>query len=159
MKPLASLVCFFWSIPSVFGSCVTYDMSTWPQNERNHLASVTYRLLFEAGENIVPTLTGDTVCFENSVSDLNTVLSVQVVRDRFQADELVRAQLTQQEQQRQADFETEITTNTFCTAELTELDTRIDAAVDAAPNTVAGIKTLLKSALKKVSRCVRARAR
>ena len=63
------------------------------------------------------------------------------------------------ESQRQQAFTTEISGNNFCDAELSDLDTRIDAAVDAAPNNIAGIKTLLKSALKKVSRCTRARAR
>ena len=63
------------------------------------------------------------------------------------------------ESQRQQEFTNEIDTNNFCTAELADLDTRIDTAVDAAPNNIAGVKTLLKAALKKIARCVRARAR
>ena len=78
--------------------------------------------------------------------------------DRYTVDENQRIAEGIAETQRQQAFKAEVTGNNFCTAELSDLDARIDAAVDAAPNTVAGMKTMLKVALKKVARCVRARA-
>jgi len=85
------------------------------------------------------------------------------------------------EQARQQAFENEITTNNFCSGELSELAAQIDAAIDAwvtarqaemnattnfatlkaalRDQTIPAIGTILKTGVRKLARCVRARAR
>ena len=75
----------------------------------------------------------------------------QVEKDTLDAPEVV-------ESQRQQAFTSEITTNDLCSSELSALDAKIDTAIDAASN-LTQLKTVLKVGLKKVVRCVRARAR
>ena len=58
----------------------------------------------------------------------------------------------------QQGYTDEVTGNTLCTATLTEIDSRIDALINPV-STLAEAKTALKVALKRMARCVRARAR
>ena len=62
------------------------------------------------------------------------------------------------EAQRQQTFTDEIVTNDLCSSELSALDAKIDTAIDGASN-LTQLKTVLKAGLKKMVRCVRARAR
>ena len=75
----------------------------------------------------------------------------QIEKDAIDAPEVA-------ESQRQAAFESEITTNDLCASELSVLDAKIDTAIDAASN-LTQLKTVLKTGLKKIVRCVRAHAR
>ena len=136
--------------------CVPVNSSGWTADQKSKREPVVRRLAFEAGQTVTPTITDTQVCVPDPTFDPVVVLAPLLSRInqsiQTDADEVMVQQQVQQA------FTNEITTNTFCTAELAELDTRIDAAVDAAPNTVSGLKTMLKAALKKMVRCTRARA-
>ena len=75
----------------------------------------------------------------------------QAEKDMLDAPEVAEAQ-------RQQAFTSEISTNDLCSSELSVLDAKIDTAIDAASN-LTQLKAVLKAGLKKVVRCVRARAR
>lgn len=59
------------------------------------------------------------------------------------------------EAQRQATFDTEISTNDLCASDLADLNNKIDTAIDSA-TTVGELKSALKVGLKKIVRCMRA---
>lgn len=160
-------------LPSpAWAACRTLDTTTWTQDQRNRLPAIAYRLVFEAGENIVPTGTGATLCFAGSTVDLPTVLTPTTVLDRYAADETARQTAVTAEQTAQASFTTEIAANNLCEASLADIISRIDAEqatiqtqIDATSN-IAGARTAMttmnqriSAALKKVAKCVRARAR
>ena len=152
-------VCWLLLTNSASAACLTTDRSAWTKAQRERYFMVAYRLVFEAGENIVPTQSGDELCFAGSTVDLVTVLAPVTLLAQIDAAILADQQATAAEQALQAAYDAEVATNDLCTATLAELDSRIDAAIDATPNTVNGMKTLLRAALKKVARCLRARAR
>lgn len=81
----------------------------------------------------------------------DVVAMSQAEKDALDAPDVAAAALAQS-------YMTEITGNTLCEATLTQIDTAIDGLVDPVSN-LAEAKTAMKVALKKVSRCVRARAR
>ena len=78
--------------------------------------------------------------------------------DRFTLEDAARQAAATAEAQRQAAFETEVATNSVCTATLSEIDSRLDTLIDPVGN-FAEVKTAMKIALKRIARCVRARAR
>ena len=147
-------------------ACITYDRSAWTIEQKNFTQAIAYRLIFEAGENIVPTVTGDEVCFANSTVTLPTA---QQILDRFAQDDAARAIEQAAAIAREQAFETEIATNNLCTAELQDIIDRIDVeqaaiqtAIDAS-NNLAQAKTAMTTmnqrvagALKKVAKCLRA---
>ncbi len=170
----------FWA-QYVFAAqiCVSPDMTTWTQDQKNLRIPVAYELLCDAnavdcdaGKN-VPSLSGDSVCVTNPTVDVATVVTAQKILDRYTSDEALRQTATLAEQNRQATFNAEVSTNDLCTAELSDIITRIDTTVATlqgqldATSTNAQFKThirndlypILGAALKKVAKCVRARAR
>jgi hypothetical protein len=133
--------------------------------------AIAYRLHFEAGEDIIPTLQGETICFPNSTVDLPTVLTEQAILDRFAQDEAIRQAARAADAVRQDALRQEVRTNNLCTAELEEITNRIDARIaaaqsqlDAAAN-LAQVKAHLRDQLypaigqmiQAVTRCLKAR--
>ena len=110
------------------------------------------------------------ICTDTTPTDviLESVREMtQAEKDALNAPEVAEAQ-------RQAAFESEITTNDLCTASLAEIETRIDtevdalqAQLDASPNNLAGVKAHLRNQLypklgavfKKLGKCLKARMR
>jgi len=151
----------FWSVVfPVYAAetCVTIPTSTWTQEQKNYRVSLGYKLLFNAGDDIVPTLVGDTICVANPTVDITAVLTSQKILDQYAVNKAASDAATQVEQARQQVFTDELATNTLCQADLADLDTHLDVLIDPV-TTLAEAKTAIKTALKKVARCMRARAR
>ena len=55
--------------------CVTIPTAGWTTRQRAWREGIAYRLLFEAGQNVVPTVTGETLCVANPTVDVPTVLT------------------------------------------------------------------------------------
>ena len=160
---------------SVQAACMSYDTTAWTQSQRNHLSSIAYRLLFEAGENVVPTQTVEgmvsQLCFEGSSSDLNAILAETAILARMQQEAETQAANLAVELLRVQSLEDERRINPLCNAELDALTSRIDQTIANlqgqldATSTVAQVKTHLRdqvypalgTAFKQVARCLRAK--
>lgn len=166
----------FLGMGSAEAACRTLNTSAWTQDQKNMLEAIGYRLVFEAGENIVPTKPDDaTLCFANSTVDLNTVLTESLVLTRYAANQQLAADALAVDQVRQKSFQDELdgtTGNDLCPADLTAITTKIDAVKASLDTEINNITTLLNAkpvlldlnaayatALKKVARCLRATRR
>lgn len=140
--------------------CTTIDTSTWTQEQKNLRQAITYTLSYAADPlaNKLPTLKGDQVCFQDPPFDVPTIITGQKILDQYGVNKAASDAASQAEQARQQVFTDELATNTLCQAELADLDARIDQLFDSV-TTLAEAKTAMKIALKRVARCVRARAR
>lgn len=155
--------------------CKTFDTSTWTQEQKNLLPAIGYRLVFEAGNNIVPTRTDNQLCFESPTVDIATVLTEQTILNRYASDQAARDAAASAEQVRQQGFMDEIvgtTGNDLCPAELDAITAKIDAIKSTLDTEINGVTTLLTAkpvlldlnaayatAFKKVARCLRATRR
>lgn len=89
-------------------------------------------------------------------TDADTVLDS--IEEMSQAEKDTLAAPALAEAAKQQAFTDEVTGNNLCTATLAEIDSAVDALIDPVTN-LAEAKVALKIALKKVGRCIRARAR
>ena len=117
--------------------CVSPDTSFWTSDQRVWRHAIAYRLAFEAGQNIQPTIAGNTICFTDPTFNVEQTLCDDVVDgictgqkmlDKMAqqvVDNNIDAQLNQQ---RSSALQSEILSNDYCLGELTELQTRIDTA-------------------------------
>jgi len=94
--------------PVVFAECVTLDTSAWTQDQKNMRQSVVYSLIYEASENIVPTIRGDQICFKNSTVDVGLIITEQSVLARYTSDESKRQQNMADEQQEISDLRSKV---------------------------------------------------
>lgn len=66
--------------------CVTIDVSGYNQEQKNFLEAASYRLMFEAGDDRVPSLVNNnagTVCFVDPAVNISTVLSQTNVTNKI----------------------------------------------------------------------------
>ena len=147
--------------------CVSPESASWTSDQRVWRHAIAYRLAFEAGQNIQPTIAGSTICFTDPTFNVEQTLCDDVV-DGICTGQKLLDKMTQQvadndleiqsKQQRDNTLQSEIQGNDYCLGELSELQTRIDTAttnwvaarqaeVDASPNNVAGVKTLIRNQL------------
>lgn len=73
-----------------WAECVTLDRSTWTQEQKNFTEAITYRMVFLAGENIAPKLTGEELCFEGSKLDLKSLLTEQAILEAYAVETAAR---------------------------------------------------------------------
>ena len=56
--------------------CVTIDTITWTQGQKNLRQATAYNLAFNVGgQDVVPTVSGDFICFQNPTFDVSTVIT------------------------------------------------------------------------------------
>ena len=150
------------AMPTAWATCVEVPAPGVPRHMRQ---SVGLTLVRAAG--LTGTLTDgqgfqigqshlDTACLPTE--DPTGILTDAAMLSQYQADEAVRHAAGQAEAARQTVFENEITGNTLCTAELSDIDSRLDALIDPVSN-LAEAKTAMKTGLKKIARCLRAHNR
>ena len=161
MRPVA--VALILSVPQLaFAACVDVPAPGVP---RSHRQAIAYALAADAGHDESPTdgqglQVGQSqlnaICF--TTFDPTGLITDQAMLDRFTLEDAARQAAATAEAQRQAAFETEVATNSVCTATLSEIDSRLDTLIDPVGN-FAEVKTAMKIALKRIARCVRARAR
>lgn len=90
--------------PAVFAAevCVSVDTTGWTTRQQNWREAIAYRLAFEAGQNLLPTVTGDAICFTDPTFDVPTVITVQTLLNRMAKQEADNAaELVQLEQAKQ----------------------------------------------------------
>ena len=154
----ALILLLFLSAPAVADECVTVDVTTWNQAQKNRLRTIGYGLMWQqTQQDIYPTYEVDQLCFPGTTVDPDTLGTPAQLLAAIDADLAESAAATAAAVAQQQAYADEVVANNFCTATLDELDQRIDAAVDGA-TTVAEIKQVIKTGLKKLARCVRARA-
>lgn len=166
------------SSPVMASECRTVDISSWTQNQKNLLAAVSDELMFDAGHTTPHTswsnVTGQ-ICYDNPLVNLETVLTESAILARYASDESARQTAAEEAILRDLAFEAEITGsggNDYCSAELSSIDTKLDALKAANQADINGItniasaKTALTNinnrydvALRKIAKCLRARAR
>ena|SRR3990167_3714522 len=180
---LATLFLFLTPLVSAIEICVDVDVSAWTQAQRNARQAIAYVLANDVGgQNLHPhspsgaqvTEVGNTqICFTDPLFDVPTVITTQTMLNQYAIMIANNQTDAATEAQRQAAFESEVTTNDLCTASLVEIENRIDTEVAAlqaqldATTTAAEVKAHLRNqfypklgaVFRKLGRCVRARAR
>jgi len=82
---------FIWLLmtATVNASCVTLDRSSWTKEQIIMTPAITYLVYFEAGENIVPDITDDVVCFKDSTLDVPRIINETTILDRFAIEDAI----------------------------------------------------------------------
>lgn len=160
---MRTLMAWLLWMPSAWAAttCVSLTLpSSVSQTERNYVCTNAALTAESFGETVSPgSCTRETgqVCWSNPTSDVVSNVTVNRVHDTFVAQEALRQTATAAEVTRQQGFDTEITSNTLCTAELSTIDAAIDTLVNPVLN-LADAKAAMKTGLKQVARCLRARS-
>ena len=64
--------------------CATVDTSAWTQDQRNWRQGIAYWLAFNVGgQDVVPTISGDSICFQNPTFDVPTVITGTTLLNRM----------------------------------------------------------------------------
>lgn len=71
--------------------CVTIDTTGWTAQQKNWRSATAYRLAFEAGQNLQPTLSGETICFADPTFDVPTIITAQTLLNRMAQQETQNA--------------------------------------------------------------------
>lgn len=162
-RVLLATLLVFWLCSVVHAAevCIAVDTTTWTAEQRSLLVAGAVALRSQAGESALVTrwtASPGEVCFDSPVIDLTPVLVPSALLTRIQADLAAAEQARLVEETRQSAFEAEIASNNVCTAELSDIESRIDAVIDPV-STLVEAKVAMKIALKRIARCLRARAR
>ena len=178
MKYIAFCLIYLWMMPSpalAAQVCVTIDSLAWTREQQNLVATASYHLAFSSGQNTVPTVTGDQICYNDPTFDVpSTVTTASVLSkiDAILAQRSVDLANAAVKQQAFADEVTGVTGNDLCSAELSEIEIRIDNRVAAlqaqldATTTATEVKAHIRNQLypalgtvfKRIAKCLRARA-
>lgn len=68
--------------------CVTVDTSSWTQEQKNWRQGITYWLAFNVGgQDVVPTINGDSICFTSPTFDVPTVITGTALLNRMAQQE------------------------------------------------------------------------
>ena len=129
--------------------CQSYGNTTIPLTNPNDLTAVRSGFLYANPlcANVLPGVPDRYRKVVNSV----VVEMTQAEKDAVDAPALAEAA-------KQAAFDAELSTNDACNADMDVLEARIDAAYQNA-STVAQVKSVTAAIMKKLARCIRARAR
>ena len=63
--------------------CTTPDTTGWTTRQLALREATAYRLAFEAGQNLVPRMRGDSICFENPTFDVPTVITAPLLLSKM----------------------------------------------------------------------------
>lgn len=111
--------------------CVDIDTTSWTLGQISHILPVAYHLLWQAGDEIVPTVTsvtgGHRICVENPTCDVATVLTAETILAKDAEWELEREAARLQAEQDRAEAESELEVNQVKQAKLSTIDAKIDA--------------------------------
>jgi hypothetical protein len=61
-------------LKDIGNGCIELDRSGWTQNQKNRTKGAAYQLMFRAGFDIIPTLTGDILCFDPAPLDVAQII-------------------------------------------------------------------------------------
>lgn len=91
MKKLLIIFLFIFS-SNLFATetCKTLDSSTWTQNERNQRQAIFYALAFDAGQDVVPRINGDQICFESPIFNVNNLVTRTNFKTRLDTEDAAR---------------------------------------------------------------------
>jgi predicted NBD/HSP70 family sugar kinase len=129
MKKLALLALL---IPSTAqAACVTLDTSGWTQEQKNLITAISYHLIYQAGQNIVPTVNGNEVCFEGSTGNLSAIINETTILAAYAANQQAGEEAAQAEAMEQEAYIQEIGSNDLCEGTLDEMIARAAAYVNA----------------------------
>ena len=168
---------FLMGLPSASAVqvCSTLNVTGWTQEQRNLIPFTTYRLAFEAGQDVVPTITGNQVCYDDPTFNVPSVITTASILSKINTTLAQRSVDLANVAVKQQAFTDEIsgaTGNDVCDASLADIETRIDNRVAAlqaqldATTTAAEVKAHLRNQLypalgtvfKRIAKCLKARS-
>ena len=86
--------------------CVTIDTTGWTNRQKTWREGTAYYLAVQAGQDVVPTLTGEALCFTNPTFDVPTVITATTLLNKMAQQEGQNATETTQMQTDQQELET-----------------------------------------------------
>ena len=67
--------------------CVTVETTGWTTRQVAWREATAYRLAFEAGQNRLPTVAGETICFKDPAFEVATIITAQTLLARMARQE------------------------------------------------------------------------
>lgn len=71
-------------------TCKTLDTSTWTQDQKNQRQAIFYALAFGAGQDVVPRVEGDQICFESPNFNVNNLVTFTNFKNKLDSEESLR---------------------------------------------------------------------
>jgi hypothetical protein len=105
MKKFILVIVYLFLYSTANAECITIDTSGWTQDQKNAIYYTSYRLVFEAGQPIEPTVKGDVVCVDGFVGDLALTVLADKILAIYTADQLANAQALAQKEADMAELE------------------------------------------------------
>jgi hypothetical protein len=162
------IISLFVSIPALAAEqCVTLDISSWTQEQKNMLEAISYHLVWEADNSMsAPSSVNRTsgeVCFTDPTVQISSILTEQIILAKYAEFKAQSEAATLSAQMEQQSYIQEIGNNDLCEGTLDEMiaraaayvaakrtlidtqKTNFDAQVDAVSNfNTAAVKVALK---------------
>jgi len=105
--------------------CVTVDTSSWTQDQKNLRESITYRLAFEAGQDLIPSVEDDQICFESPIFNISSIITEKTLLDKIESERIRSvsevAQIEQERTDRDVSIRSKLATIGFTSEEIDTL--------------------------------------